>query len=926
MIPRATYRLQFNKDFGFDRAAALASYLGKLGVSHVYASPYLMSRPGSMHGYDIVDHNALNPELGDAEAFARMVQAIRQNGLGQILDFVPNHMGVGGADSPLWLDVLEWGPESVYAAWFDIDWHSEHPYLQNKLLVPFLGAQYGIELDGGKLELRFDPAAGAFAVWAYGTHKLPVCPLQYGRILGDAHPELERLGDAFANMREWRPRIAERANRVKQDLAQLVRDREDVRRAVESALEPFQGRAGDPASWGGLNQLIRSQYWRAAHFRVAADDINYRRFFNINDLAGIRMELADVFDHAHRLLFRLLREGILDGIRIDHIDGLLDPKAYLQRLRQAAFAGGEPRDFYLVVEKILARHESLREDWPVDGTTGYTFTNHAIGVLLDPAAEERLTRAYTDFTGESKPFSCIVHACKIRIMENEMVSELHMLARHATSVAQQNPHTSDFTQNILRQAIQEIVACFPVYRTYIDTDGTPSAADRRDLDWALAQARRKQPDLDPSVFDFLYQLLSGDLVAQPRSGFSRQAVLRCAMKLQQYSGPVMAKGLEDTAFYRYNRLLALNEVGGSPDQFGMSLRDFHKANAQRARYWPHAMVSTSTHDTKRGEDARARLAAIGEVAEEWAQQVPAWSRILRAGRGDIEGSAPPVRNDEYVLYQLLIASWPLELRNGHLGGDELRAYAARIKQVMLKSIREAKLYSSWAAPNEAYESAVVSFVEGALNPEQSGAFLGAFLPFAERVAAFGVRNSLAQLVLKLTSPGVPDIYQGTDLWDFNLVDPDNRRPVDYAVRIRLLDQVLTDLCRDRRGAMRRFFENWRDGCIKLAITATLLALRRQHEDLFAQSGYEPVSVEGPAAEQVCAFLRLHGEQSLLAAVSRFPGRADSGWSGTVLKLPEELAARRWRDVLTGATAKADGSGLAAHQVFADLPVSVLITV
>jgi len=591
-------------------------------------------------------------------------------------------MGVGGADNPWWSDVLEWGVDSAYASWFDIDWHPEHPYLQNKLLVPFLGGQYGVELNSGKVELRYDEQAGSFAVWAYGIHRLPICPLHYARILGNLHPELERLGDAFANLPEWRPRIGAHAAQLKAEMAQLAQERDEVRATIAAAVARFNGRAGDAASWSRLDGLIRDQCWRPAHFRVAADDINYRRFFNINDLAGLRVELPDVFEHLHQLLFRLLREATLDGVRIDHIDGLLDPKAYLEWLRREAMGNREAPPFYLVVEKILARHESLREDWPVDGTTGYVFTNQVLSLLVDPAAEDRLTRTYTEFTGEARGFQEIVHECKIRIMENEMASELNVLARDAVRVAHQNPQTSDFTHNILRRAVQEIIACFPVYRTYIDTEGTPSQADRRDLDWALAQARRNQSDLDPSVFDFLYRLLSGDLVAQPRSGFSRHSVLRCAMRVQQYSGPVMAKGLEDTAFYRYNRFLALNEVGGNPDQFGLSIRDFHKANASRAKYWPHAMISTSTHDTKRGEDARARLAALAEVPEEWSQQVPVWSRIIRAGRADIEGTAPPDRNDEYVFYQLLIASWPPELRNGQLEGQALRTYAERIKGAM----------------------------------------------------------------------------------------------------------------------------------------------------------------------------------------------------------------------------------------------------
>ena len=782
MTPRATYRLQFHKGFGFVQATGLVPYLARLGISHLYASPYLKARPGSTHGYDIIDHDALNPELGDQAAFDRMNAALAENGLKQILDFVPNHMGVGGADNPLWLDVLEWGPASAYAGWFDIDWDPDRRYLSDKLLVPSLGDQYGVALESGQLALKFDPTEGSFAVWAYDTHKLPICPLDYARVLGDAHPELERLGDSFSALLEWRPQAGRRAAELKAELARLAGERSDVCKAVEEAFGRLNGEPGRPESWRELDALIQDQHWRAAHYRVAADDINYRRFFNINDLAGMRMELPDVFEHAHKLVFRLLRNGTLDGLRIDHIDGLLDPKGYLGRLREKA-----GRDFYLVVEKILAPHEGLREDWPVEGTTGYDFANLLLGLLIDPAGEESFTRLYAKFTGARQAFAVIVRDCKIRIMENEMTSELNVLARDAARVARQNPRTADFTHNILHRAIREVVACFPVYRTYVDTANAPGAEDRRDLDWALAQAQRIEADIDPSVFDFLAGLLSGGLVAKPRSGFSRHSVLRCAMKLQQYSGPVMAKGLEDTTFYRYNRFIALNEVGGHPDQFGIPIPAFHKANRRRAQRWPHAMLGSSTHDTKRGEDTRARLAVLSELPDEWTRHVQTWSRILRARRGDVEGTAPPDQNDEYMFYQLLVGSWPAELLGRRTPDAEaLAAYAERIKGALTKSMREAKVHSTWAAPGTAYEEAMLSFAELALDTDRAGTFLASFLPFAERIARLGASNTLAQTVLKLTLPGVPDIYQGTELWDLSLVDPDNRRPVDYALRLRML--------------------------------------------------------------------------------------------------------------------------------------------
>jgi (1->4)-alpha-D-glucan 1-alpha-D-glucosylmutase len=910
MTPRATYRLQFHAAFGFESAARIAPYLARLGVSHVYASPWLKARPGSSHGYDIVDHHSLNPELGSQAEFDRMIAAFEGNGLRRILDFVPNHMGVGGADNPLWLDVLEWGRNSAHAGWFDIDWQP------GKLLVPFLGDQYGTELYAGKLELKFDEQDGSFAVWAYDTHKLPICPLDYGRILGDDHPELERLGDEFANLREWRPQVARRARELKTELTRSVRANPDVREAVSGAVARFNGIAGEEESWRALNDLIANQSWRAAHFRVAADDINYRRFFNINDLAGVRMELPEVFEHAHSLVFRLLAKGTLDGLRIDHVDGLLDPKEYFNRLR--AHAGESPAEpFYLIVEKILAYHESLRDDWAVDGTTGYDFTNLVLGILIDPASEEAVTRTYTEFTGDSTAFNEVVRDSKLRIMHSEMAGELNVLAREATRVAHQNPKTADFTQNVLRRAIRQVVACFPVYRTYMDSEGKPTEGDRRDLNWAVEQARAHEPDIDPSVFDFLYGLLSCDLVRQGRSGFSRHSVLRFAMRFQQYSGPVMAKGLEDTAFYRYNRFVALNEVGGHPDHFGVTISSFHKANAQRAARWPRTMLATSTHDSKRGEDTRARLAVLAEIPEEWTRQVESWSRILRARRGDIGTQAPPDRNDEYLFYQLLAGTWPAQLIGNDCEPDPsaLRSYAERLKGAMRKSMREAKVHSTWTSPNAVYEDAVLGFVDAALAQEPRG-FLAAFLPFEERLARLGVHNSLAQTVLKLTAPGVPDIYQGAELWDLSLVDPDNRRPVDYDARAHLLaglDSV----------SMRELLGRWQDGAVKLFAISKILALRAAEPDLFARGDYEPLMAEGPKSQCICAFARQSNSRGILVMASRFPARleAEPGWCGTTLPLPSKLGAAA-RNVLTGGELAARAGAVDVEGALDGLPVAV----
>jgi (1->4)-alpha-D-glucan 1-alpha-D-glucosylmutase len=911
--PRATYRLQLNSEFGFAAAARLAPYLRSLGVTHVYTSPILKARPGSTHGYDIVAHDALNPELGDAAQFHAMVAAFSAAGLKLLVDFVPNHMGVGGADNPLWLDVLEWGPESAYAGWFDIDWEPHRGYLHEKLLVPVLGDQYGIELDAGKLVLKLDEAAGELAVWAYDHHKLPLCPLTYGEVLGDRHPMLENLGDEFGALREWRPQVGRRAAELKRTLAAAARDDVDIRLALAAAVERAN-RPDDDGVRRVLDAVIAKQYWRAAHFRVAGDDINYRRFFNINDLAGLRIELPEVFEHVHSFVLELLGKGVVDGIRIDHIDGLLQPRAYLERLRVALARAGVP-DCYVVVEKILARGETLPESWPVSGTTGYEFGSAVLQLLLDPAGEGPLTRLYREVTDEREPFADVVHAAKLKIMRNEMASEVNVLARDAARVARQNPRTADFTHGLLRTALRELIASFPIYRTYVDAAGRYTDTDLKYLGEALAGARRRAAELDPSVFTFLARLLTGKLVDTPRSGFSRTAVLRCAMKVQQLSGPVMAKGLEDTAFYRYNRFIALNEVGGEPQRIGNPVEHLHAALAERARRWPHGLSATATHDTKRGEDARARLAVLTELPGEWAEQVSSWRNTLR---GATVHDAAPDANDEYYFYQTLLGAWPAELCDApELDERTLAAFGARLRGAMIKAVREAKRHTTWAAPDERYESAVAALVDAAL---ASGAFLEQFAPFAHRIARLGVHNSLVQVALKLTAPGVPDIYQGTETWDLSLVDPDNRRRVDFTQRVELLAAVDEALASDRAGVWAQWLRHWRDGRIKLATTRLLLALRARATELFAAGDYEPCTVTGPRADELFAYVRRRGDGVVLTAVQRFPVRAERSrdWRGTRIHLARD--ARDLVDVLTGRSLRGDPD---PAELFATLPVAVL---
>jgi len=893
--PRATYRLQFTRDFGFIDAARLAPYLSTLGVSHVYSSPFLRARPGSTHGYDIVSHEELNPELGSDEDFAHMVAEFKRCGLEQILDFVPNHMGVGGADNPLWLDVLEWGPDSRYAGWFDIDWEPIAGYLSEKLLVPVLDDQYGAALEDGKLVLKYDAAAGTFAVWAHETHKLPIYPLRYAAILGADHPRLERIGDEFSALREWRPQVQRRAAELEAELALLVATDAQARAALEATLARLNG--AQDSERRELNALIRDQHWRASHFRVAGDDINYRRFFNINELAGLRIELPEVFEQAHKLVVRLLREGAIEGLRIDHIDGLLDPAEYLRRLRGLALQpDGVSRPFYLVIEKILARDESLRRDWPVEGTTGYEFANLALRVLTNPAGEEALSAAYTEHTGERQPFADMVRESKLRILSNEMASELNVLARDAARVARQNARTADFTRNLLRRAIRQTIACFPVYRTYVDAGGELAAEDRARILAALSKARALERDVDPSVFDFLEMLLTGDLAAAPRSGFSRHAALRCAMKFQQLSGPVMAKGLEDTAFYRYNRLISHNEVGGDPSSLAASLEEFHAAHAERARRSPHGLLATATHDTKRGEDVRARIAVLAEIPDEWSRCVSEWHRVLAS-----HADALADRNLEYFLYQTLLGSWPL----APMDADALAAYRARIEAALVKSAREARANTSWARPSEPFESALKNLIGAALDSRQ---FRASFEPLAARVAAAGARNGLVQTVLKLTAPGVPDIYQGTELWDFALVDPDNRRPVDYPARIAALDVLLEKWRRDPGGTVRRAWADWQTGEIKLLTIAVLLDHRRRHPALYETSEYRPLGLSGSSG----GYVRHSGRDALAVIFDRYP----LSHTEAVAALPGTAS---WRSLLTREPLDARGLG----PVLKDFPFLIL---
>lgn len=946
--PLATYRVQMGAGFTFADAAAVVPYLNRLGVSHLYCSPYLKARPGSAHGYDIVDHNALNPEIGDEATFSALCDALEQAGMGQILDFVPNHMGIGHSDNAWWLDVLEWGQESAYGEYFDIDWNPAKPELRGKVLVPSLGDHYGKVLENGELQLKFSADEGKFSVWYY-DHRFPINPAYYAVILVDVLERLQNAEDmeearliefellvaGFRDLR--RPARSSRqrsfrrskAEKLSSQLATLAQQHGALSRCIDEVLRPINGERGNAKSFKHLHRLLEAQNYRLAFWRVAAEEINYRRFFQINDLAGIRVEVSEVFDSIHRLVLRLIAEGRLHGLRIDHIDGLFDPRGYLQRLQEKARAarasqrkaeeqGGLEQDgddgmFYIVVEKILAHHETLREDWAVAGTTGYEFLNRLNGVFVDPESAEPLARTYHRFIGRELDFDAICDSAKRQAMDQELASELRVLANEFNHMTEKSWLTRDYTLVGLRQALREIVACFPVYRTYVDRRG-PANEDVRDIEWAIGRARKRSTRADNSVFDFIRDVLmvapsSTRKKGAKDKGIPRSEVQRLAMKFQQYTGPVMAKGVEDTAFYRYGCLVSLNEVGGEPHRFGLSPAAFHQRNQEQARRWPASMLCTSTHDTKRGEDVRARINVLSEMPHEWARKVRRWSTINWRRKSAIEGGSAPSENDEYLFYQTLIGAWPLEFHDAEaLDVDIMANFRERMTAYMLKAAREAKTHTSWINCDSAYETGLTAFVERVLDVERRNPFLIDFQDFHPRIAELGMLNGLAQTVLKLTVPGVPDLYQGSELWDLNLVDPDNRRPVDFTERERMIGRLDEMMSSGSNVACAQLLEHWPDGMVKLFVVWRLLSLRRGCPQTFLEGDYIPLESVGTRANHVLSFARTGGDRTLMVCVPRLLARlaspsapyatGETVWADTYLAVPEELSKKAWRNVFT----------------------------
>ncbi len=958
-IPRATYRVQLHRDFTFAHAAEQADYLARLGVSHLYCSPYLRARAGSRHGYDIIDHTALNPEIGSRDDLDRFVATLKSHGLGQILDIVPNHMAVMGADNAWWMDVLEDGPASIHADHFDIDWTPLDPDLGGKVLLPLLDDHYGQVLERGALKLRYEPDAGAFAVW-YHEHRFPIDPREYPRLLDRVAPllgaaalpaaiaaEFQSLVAAF---RHLPPRdhptpeaVTERARDKKvhkSRLARLTREHPVLAAAIERLAEQINGVPGEPGSFEALHEVLEAQAYRLAYWRVAADEINYRRFFDSNDLAALRMENAAVFEATHRLVLELAAAGVIDGLRIDHPDGLYDPAQYMHRLqeRYAQLAaiehpraeGARARPLYVLVEKVIAPHEQLPETWPVHGTTGYRFANVVNGLFVDADAEARVDRVWRAFVrDEALDFPEAAYRGKRAILRSALAGELTVLANRLLRIARADRRTRDFTLNTLRQALAEVVACFPVYRTYIGEH--VSAQDRRYVGWAVAQAKRRRRAADASIFDFVHSVL----LAQAPAGSNETLEQQCrafAMRFQQFTAAVTAKGVEDTSFYVFNRLVSLNEVGGDPDAFGMAVSAFHGASADRAARWPHTMLSTSTHDNKRSEDVRARIDVISEMPAAWRLAVRRWSRINRSKKRTVEGAPAPSRNDEYLVYQTLVGTFPA----GELDAGHLALYCERIERYMVKAMREAKLRSSWINVNEAYETAVLNFVHALLGRLEGNLFLDDFRTQLTPFAWFGVLNSVSMALIKLTSPGVPDLYQGNEILDFSLVDPDNRRPVDYTLRRGLLGSLraLADgPPATLHTRVRALFDRPHDGRAKLWTIWRTLGLRREWPELFAKGDYHPIALSGAKARHVTAYARRFGARGIIVVAGRLfaslgadPGVLPAGeaaWGESAADVAFLPASTRLHNALTGESLAVDGKTLPLARALGHFPGALL---
>jgi (1->4)-alpha-D-glucan 1-alpha-D-glucosylmutase len=985
--PGATYRLQVHRGFRLDDVTRIVDYLADLGVTDGYLSPYLSARPGSTHGYDVFDYRRINAEIGDRQAHDRLLLKLKERGMGRVLDIVPNHMGVAGLN-PFWLDVLEVGPQSPHSRFFDIDWTPQEDDLGHRVLLPILEDQYGRVLESGKLLLKRD--GGRFLL-AYHDREIPITPRSYATILEHRMTELREMGEDEDDVQELRSiaesarslpgsqetdtasveRVAFEKDVIKRRLGRLTEESPRVSAYLDETLALYRGEPGDSASFDPLHELLEQQVYRLSYWRVASEEINYRRFFDINDLAGLRTEDPRVFEATHVRIFRWIAEGGVTALRIDHPDGLSDPAGYLRRLQERLFlkachgryaretrqnAGWQAvgrlirdryrkildrkpasplaRRFPIVVEKILTRDEPIPGDWPIDGTVGYEFLNAINGLFVEPKSSASILATYRDFTGESIRSGEVLFDAKRLITRSSLASERNLLARRLARIAARDRRSRDLTRAELGRALGTIMATFPVYRTYLRPGHPASARDRRVIEKAVGRARQRNPTIDESVFAFVRAIL---LMEHPERVSPEDVAHReaFAVRFQQTTGPVQAKGLEDTTFYRYVPLLSLNEVGGDPSRFGTSPDAFHAKNSRRLERWPDSLLATATHDTKRGEDARIRINVLSELPHEWSEALARWARWNEPRKRETPRGLAPDRREEYLFYQTLIGSWPHAMAADGVTPE----YVARLQEYLVKAAREAKVKTSWTDSDSSHVDALKAFVADVIAGPESRPFLDDFLLLQRRISQVGVVHSLAQSLIKLASPGVPDIYQGCELWDLSLVDPDNRRPVDFESRAAMLSSLKGRLAsgEDRGGMAASLLASADDGAIKLYLHWTALEHRREQPVLYSRGAYLPLIVDGPHANRVVAFARHHEGKAVVIVAPRLVAgmMGDTGerlpigeaWESTSIVLPPELSRADWSDRLTGqrSTAREENGRhvLPLSEVLGTLPLGLL---
>jgi len=947
---RATVRLQFHRNFTLYDATALVSYFSQLGISHIYASPLLKARSGSMHGYDVVDPTRINPEIGGEKALIALVAELRKHRMGLIVDIVSNHMSVGGDDNPWWQDVLCWGLKSPYAHFFDIQWNSPDPLLKGQLLLPFLGSGYGDVLAANEISLHFDQPSGTFYV-KYFDHSFPLNPASYGHILGKAEIDsVKLLGSSFENL-EADGNARETAEALCRELSHIAKDKNianDIKHAIsfynvalgkESALQDIRQKTGtddvalieapapqDNDNFQRLHQLLELQHYRLASWRTAADDINWRRFFDVNELAGLRVERAEVFEASHRKIFELIERGLIDGLRIDHIDGLANPRAYCRKLRRrvdslrASRPGELAQDYIpIYVEKILADDEQLSTSWNVDGTTGYEFMNQVSLLQHDPCGELLLFDLWSTTTGRLGTFKDEAREARRLVLAGGLAGDLEMVAQGLLQIARTDIATRDLTLGAIRRALIELVVNFSVYRTYANSCGR-SETDKHYFSEALSGARLTLAEADWPILEHLDAWLGGDALSKLPPGETRKLRQNVLVRFQQLTSPAAAKAVEDTACYRSAVLLSRNDVGFNPHFFSAPLAQFHQQTLARAAHFPHNLLATATHDHKRGEDTRARLAVISERSTWFTEKIQRWRSMAAPLRVELEDGIAPYPGDELILYQTLLGCWPLDVETP----TSAKAYLERLLCWQEKSVREAKLRSTWSAPNAAYEKATQEFLMRLLDDPESAALRADIAEAAKTIAPAGALNSLSQTLLRMTVPGIPDLYQGADFWDFSLVDPDNRRPVDFGARIAALDS---------KSTASDLLSHWQDGHIKQWLIAQTLAARAEHIDLFRDGDYQPLTVDGEHADKVVAFMRRYLNDYVIVVVPRLttsllngstiPHIPASAWGDTHIVLPAVLTDASFESKFDSTGIQASQTRLALQTVLARVPVNFL---